>query len=485
MKFIQLSRSFIETNSNELLALLSGWSYLNWTKENLLYELPNKWELSYAFYINDELAGFFIGSTKIEGTFYMHLLYVGDTHRRKLIGNYLFNQIKRLAKKHQLHKIEFRCPESNISALKFYQREGCEIITKLKDEVSGSEADYYLRYTLNVPHMSYIIAEIGNNHNGQLDKAIALIHQSFKAGVDAVKFQSFRGIDIVSPRVKANEYKGWDVGTFEYWYEFLDTIALKLEDHQAVIDETRRLGMDFITTPTSPYIVSYLEKLEGIAAYKIASMDLNNFPLLHALATTKKPLLISTGMGELIEVEKAVRILKNNPLTILHCVSDYPLNPSMACLGNISTLRNHFPDYTIGFSDHSLGHELCVAARCLGATVFEKHITLDRNDPSPAEHHFALMPDEFKILVDWLRHVDSNFYKTGFQRSDSEQINKLKYRRSYHFNANYPKGEIITLQHVTLVRPGDGLDEDGLQNIVGKPLVTAVNAFDPCLSTSV
>jgi sialic acid synthase SpsE/GNAT superfamily N-acetyltransferase len=485
MKFVQLTREYVEANSESLLELLSGWSYLNWTRDNLLYELPNKWELSYAFYVNNTLAGFFIGSTKIEGAFYMHLLYVSKSFRSQAIGSYLFNYIKRLTKKYQLTCIEFRCPESNTGALQFYQREGCEIINKLQDEVSGTEADFYLRYSIHLEQMSYIIAEIGNNHNGKLDKAIELIHQSFKAGVDAVKFQSFRGIDIVSPKVKANEYKGWDVGQFEYWHEFLDTIALKLEDHQAVIDETLRLGMDFITTPTSPYIVSYLENLEGIAAYKIASMDLNNIPLLNAVAKTKKPLLISTGMGEIQEVKKAVTLLKNNPLTILHCVSDYPLNPSRACLGNITTLIQAFPNYKIGFSDHSLGHELCVAARCLGATVFEKHITIDRNDPSPAEHHFALTPSEFKILTDWLRHIDTNFRKTGFQRSESEKVNKFKYRRSYHFNAAYKKGEIITLQHVTLVRPGNGIDEEGLPQILGKPLVNDVNAFDPCLPQNI
>ena len=145
---------------------------------------------------------------------------------------------------------------------------------------------------------SYIIAEIGNNHNGSLGKALELIDAAAKAGVDAVKFQSFRGIDIVSPKVKADEYKGWDVKNFEFWYQFLDTIALKLEDHQKVIDYTKSKNLDFITTPTSPYIVEYLEKLKGIKAYKIASMDLNNFPLLHAVAKTKKEILMSTGMGE-------------------------------------------------------------------------------------------------------------------------------------------------------------------------------------------
>jgi N,N'-diacetyllegionaminate synthase len=327
---------------------------------------------------------------------------------------------------------------------------------------------------------SYIIAEIGNNHNGSLEKALALVDAAADAGVDAVKFQSFRGIDIVSPKVKADEYKGWDVKNFEFWYQFLDTIALKLEDHQRVIDYTNSKHLDFITTPTSPYIVEYLEKLEGIRSYKIASMDLNNFPLLHAVAKTKKEILMSTGMGEMSEVVKAVEIFKNHPLSVLHCVSDYPLDPDKAFLNNITKLRAQFPKLAIGFSDHSLGHELCVAARCLGATLFEKHITLDRQDPNPAEHHFAMEPAEFKELVKWIRSMDINLSINSFSRSETEKVNKFKYRRSYHYNKALPEGTAVTLNDLSLVRPGEGILQEDLEKLTGKKLTRNVNAYDAC-----
>jgi sialic acid synthase SpsE len=327
---------------------------------------------------------------------------------------------------------------------------------------------------------SYIIAEIGNNHNGNVDKAIAMIDASKEAGVDAVKFQTFRGIDIVSPKVKANEYKGWDVKNFEYWYQFLDTIALKLEDHQKVIDHTLKCGMDFITTPTSPYIVKYLEGLKGIKAYKIASMDLNNIPLLEEVAKTKKEIIMSTGMGEMDEVKKAVAIFKDHKLSVLHCVSDYPLDPEKAFLNNITSLKKQFPNLDIGFSDHSLGHELCVAARCLGAVVFEKHITLDRKDPNPAEHHFSMEPNEFKELVNWIRHIDANLNAEGFLRSETEKVNKLKYRRSYHYNADLKKGEKMELDKLSFVRPGEGIDNNELPDFIGKVLTKDVKAYDPC-----
>ena len=328
---------------------------------------------------------------------------------------------------------------------------------------------------------SYIISEIGNNHNGSLKKALQLIDESFNAGVDAVKFQTFRGIDIVSPKVKADEYKGWDVKEFEFWYQFLDTIALKLEDHQAVIDYTNSKGIDFITTPTSPYIVDFLETLKGIKSYKVASMDLNNIPLLKAIANTDKEVIMSTGMGDMIDIAKAVEIFKNSKLSILHCVSDYPLDPSKAFLNNIIELKNCFPNYDIGFSDHSLGHELCIAARCLGAIIFEKHITLDRNDPNPAEHHFALEPNEFKVLVNWLKDIDTNINSTGFLRSESEKINKYKYRRSYHYKHDLSCGTKITIEDLTLVRPGDGIESSEIKSVLGKIINKDVASFDPCL----
>jgi len=332
---------------------------------------------------------------------------------------------------------------------------------------------------------AYIIAEVGNNHNGSLNKALRLVAASAEAGADAVKFQSFRGIDIVSPTVRADEYEGWNAKDFEYWYQFLDSIALSLADHQVMIDETKRLGMDFITTPTSPEIVDQLEALQGIRAYKIASMDLNNIPLIEAVARTDKEVILSTGMGEMDEIQRAVAILNRPRLSILHCVSDYPLDPDQAFLNNIAILRDEFPQFRIGFSDHSLGHELCIAARCVGALTFEKHITLSRDDPERAEHHFSLEPPEFKELVSWLRCMDRNLGNPAFMRSPKESANKAKYRRSYHYKAAYPKGQTIGKELLSFVRPGDGIQQDDLPLLLGKQLARDVEAYDPCLLSDI
>lgn len=331
--------------------------------------------------------------------------------------------------------------------------------------------------------MTYIIAEIGNNHNGSVDKAKRLIEVAAKAKVDAVKFQTFTGLDIVSPKVLATEYPGWQVKNFKYWHEFLDTISLPLKSHQEIINFTKELGMDFITTPVSPAIVQFLETLEGIHAYKLASMDLNNWGLMHAMAKTNKPIIMSTGMGELQEVDKAVKIFEHKNLQILHCVSDYPLEPKNAALGNITVLRKRYPGINIGFSDHSLGHELVVAAVTLGATVIEKHITLDRNDPALAEHHFSLEPEELTTMVKWIRAIDDNLKHKEWIRSAKEAEGKKLFRRSFHYKQDFKKGHVFSTEDLTFIRPGEGIDYQSMETLIGKKLKSDKKAFDPCLAT--
>ena len=142
--------------------------------------------------------------------------------------------------------------------------------------------------------MTYIIAEIGNNHNGSIKKCMKLFDAASSSGAHAVKIQSFTGKDIVSPEIKSSVYKNWDSKGFEYWYEFLDSIALPLSDHQTAIDYANELGLDFITTPVTPNILNYLEKLDGIKSYKLASMDLTNLDLINSLSQTDKSIIMST-----------------------------------------------------------------------------------------------------------------------------------------------------------------------------------------------
>ncbi len=327
----------------------------------------------------------------------------------------------------------------------------------------------------------YVIAEIGNNHNGSVAKAKEMIDASAEAGVDAVKFQSFRGLDIVIPLVPVSAYPGWNVKDKTWWYEFLDTIALPLEDHQEIIDYSHAKGVEFITTPFSPYIVDFLEGLSGIDAYKVASMDLNNDGLIQAIAETNKPVIMSTGMGHLPEVDKAVAMLGDRDFGILHCVSDYPLNAEDAYLNNIKVLNERFEGKQVGFSDHSLGHDLVIAAIAMGATIIEKHITLDRNDPATAEHHFSMEPKELTEMVQWVRALEKNFAITEWARSEKEdQEGRQSYRRSFHYNKKLLAGHIINRDDLIFLRPGSGIGYDDLDKVIGRSLVCDVDEYQAC-----
>ena len=225
--FKKIEKDFLEANVTQFLKLIKGWKYSVWNEDNFFYELPSKWQFSFGAWSEENLIGFCFASNKIKDSYYIHLIYLSTESRGKSLGKKMIDHAIKIAKENHIHKIELRCPETNIGSLEFYKKQGFKVAEVLKDETSGDEADYYLRLDFLTWKNSYIIAEIGNNHNGSLAKALELIDASYNTGVDAVKFQTFRGIDIVSPNVKASEYKGWDVKNFEFWYQFLDSIALK------------------------------------------------------------------------------------------------------------------------------------------------------------------------------------------------------------------------------------------------------------------
>ena len=329
--------------------------------------------------------------------------------------------------------------------------------------------------------MTYIIAEIGNNHNGSIKKAKLLVKEAVNSRVDAIKTQSFRGLDIVSPKVLMSDIPDWDDGKFKYWYQFAEDLALPLEDHQELINFTNSLDIDFITTPVSVEILEELENFKGISAYKVASMDLTNIDLLTEMSKTNKPIIMSTGMGSEKEIERAVSIFQKSDLTLLHCVSDYPLDPHNAFLGNIKILKETYNDLKIGFSDHSLSHELSVAAVSLGAEVIEKHFTLDRNDKNFAEHHMSMEPDEFLILTQWIKVLDNNISRGAWGRSEIEESNKEKNRRSFHYKTALSSGHVISLKDLVFVRPGDGVGYEHIKNVLNKKLTRSVEPYDTCL----
>ena len=314
----------------------------------------------------------------------------------------------------------------------------------------------------------FIIGEIGNNHNGNLETAKKLIDIAADAGVDAVKFQTFKGLDIVAPTVLANSYKGWDPKGFTYWYEFLDTIALSYNDHKLAFAYANEKGVIPFSTPTSPKSVEFLESIDN-PIYKIASMDVTNIPLLKAVAKTGKPTIISTGMANEEEISEAIKILNKNELVVLHCVSDYPTKPENANLKNMNFLAERF-NVPVGLSDHSISNEFALASIALGGRVIEKHITYDRNASEKAEHHFALMPNELKSLVAQIRNLEKGLSTKQLNRSNSELENRSNFRRGLHLNKALKQGDVIAEHDLSVVRPCLGEGPEKYDAFLGKKL---------------
>jgi N,N'-diacetyllegionaminate synthase len=324
----------------------------------------------------------------------------------------------------------------------------------------------------------FVIAEIGNNHNGNVEEAKRLIHAAAESGADAVKFQTFKAEDIVSPNIPANAYPGFDVSDrFPRWIDFVKSFELPYDAYPTLIKEARSLGMAFLSTPASFEAISFLESLR-IDALKIASMDLTNAPFLNRLAKTGNPLILSTGMSTYSEVETSTRLLGAASYAILHCVSVYPMPDDAANLKNITALRERF-DVPIGFSSHSLGSDVDVSAVVLGARILEKHITLNRNSPQRAEHHMSIEPNDFRTTVNRIRAAERSLGTLERRLTAEEETNRRLARRSVAVKRDLPAGHRLQESDIALLRPGSGIEPKHYDAVIGEELRTPVAAFEP------
>lgn len=327
----------------------------------------------------------------------------------------------------------------------------------------------------NVP---YIIAEIGANHNGDMDLAKKMIISAKECGADAVKFQSWTPSSIVS-KVEYDRNQKYDDGDggkkhFGSLHEMVNKYYLREEQHfelKYFCDET---GITFSSTPFTKYEVDLLEKCD-VPFYKIASMDINNYNLLEQVAEKQRPVILSTGMSSIGEIDKAVSLLyKNNvkEISLLHCISIYPPLYEDINLNNIQMLRQTF-GLPIGFSDHTIGTSIPLASIALGACIIEKHFTIDKNLPG-WDHLISADPIEMKII----REEGDNIVKSlgSFCRvvSLAEVEKKLKFRRSIVYSKNLANGHIISKEDLTTKRPGTGISADLIDTIIGRKLITDV-----------
>lgn len=321
----------------------------------------------------------------------------------------------------------------------------------------------------------FIIAEAGVNHNGDIDIAKKLIDAAASAGADAVKFQSFKTENLVTKDAPKAEYQKEATGSGNQ-YEMLKKLELSYEDHIILKKYCDEKGILFISTPFDFESVDLLEKL-NIPLYKISSGDLTNIPLLRYIAKLNKPMIVSTGMANLGEVEVAIGEIKNignDKISLLHCTSNYPTKYEDVNLNAMITLKNAFK-LPVGYSDHTEGIEVSIAAVAMVAQIIEKHFTLDKDMEGP-DHKASLNPEELRKMVASIRNIEKAFGDGIKKCSKSEENTKKVARKSIVSKVNIAKGETISYENIAFKRPGNGLNPILVDEIIGMVAIEDIEA---------
>lgn len=314
----------------------------------------------------------------------------------------------------------------------------------------------------------FIIAEAGVNHNGDVAMARRLIETAAVVGADAVKFQTFKTENVVSSTAPKAAYQLQTTDAQETQFEMLKKLELSYADHKKLKASSEDQGLFFFSTPFDEESVDLLERL-GVLLYKIPSGEITNIPLLEHIAKKQKPMILSTGMSFLGEVDaaiNAIRALNTQELVLLHCVSNYPADVADVNLRAMETLKSAF-GLPVGFSDHTLGIEVSLAAVALGACIIEKHFTLDKTLPGP-DHKASLEPSEFKALVDGIRKVEVCLGDGLKQPRASELDVQRVARKSLVANRPIEKGEEIIPTILSAKRPGTGISPSALKRVCGR-----------------
>jgi N-acetylneuraminate synthase len=314
----------------------------------------------------------------------------------------------------------------------------------------------------------FIIAEAGVNHNGDLGLAQRMIDAAVKAGADAVKFQAYKAEKLVTQDAPKAEYQMRATGGSESQLDMLRRLEVSPEGQRILMDYCRRKGILFLSTPFDEDSADVLERLE-IPAFKIPSGEVTNLPFLAYVAKKGRPMVLSTGMASLGEVEMAVRTIEaagNRDMILLHCVSNYPADPDDVNLRAIETMARAFR-LPIGYSDHTLGIEVPIASVALGACVLEKHFTLDRNLPGP-DHQASAEPDELAAMVTGIRKVESALGHGRKVPAPSEAATAAVARKSLVAARAIPAGTTFTEDLIAIKRPGTGLPPTMRALLVGR-----------------
>ncbi len=315
---------------------------------------------------------------------------------------------------------------------------------------------------------TFIIAEAGVNHNGDFELAKQLIDAAVVAGVDAVKFQTWKTELLVTEDAVMADYQKENTQVEESQFQMLKRLELSYSDFNALKVYCDNQGILFLSTPDEEQSATFLNDLQDI--FKIGSGELTNTPFLRHIASFSKPIILSTGMGYLSEVEHALFTLKEagialENITVLHATTDYPTAPIDVNLNAMNTMKDAFPGISVGYSDHTLGIEIPVAAVAMGAKVIEKHFTLDKSMLGP-DHKASLEPQELKDMVDSIRNIELALGSGWKIPTVTEVKNRDIVRKSLVAACAIKSGEIITAEMISIKRPGNGISPTRWDEII-------------------
>lgn len=322
-----------------------------------------------------------------------------------------------------------------------------------------------------------IIAEAGVNHNGSLELAKKLVHVAAKAGADYVKFQSFHAAEIVTETAAKAKYQETTTQS-ETQFQMLKNLELNLDAHKILLSECRIAGIKFLSTGFDIQTIDMLLRL-GIDLIKIPSGEITNFQYLKHVGGLGKPIILSTGMCNLADIKAALEVLEGagasrNQITILHCTTNYPAGPEEVNLRAMITIKNEFA-CAVGYSDHTLGSEISLGAIAMGATVIEKHFTLDKELPGP-DHSASLNPEELQNFVRQIRNLELGLGSTEKKATSSEVENMKVARRSLVASKSIKKGEAFSEDNLKAKRPGTGVSPMQLPMMIG---MLAQRSYNP------
>lgn len=315
-------------------------------------------------------------------------------------------------------------------------------------------------------HPCFIIAEAGVNHNGDLNLAKQLIDIAVEAGADAVKFQTFHADNVVTRTAEKAEYQKTTTASDESQYDMIKKLELPDDAFRELSDYATAKGIIFLSTPFDERSVDLLDDI-GVPAFKIPSGEITNFPLLKKVAEKHRPIILSTGMATLGEVEEAFQFLKENgseDIVLLHCTTSYPAPIESVNLRAMDTLRCAF-QVPVGYSDHTEGITIPIAAAAMRARVIEKHFTIDKTLPGP-DHLASLEPNELQAMVTAIRDLESALGNGHKKPNEIEEEIKIIARRSIVANMDINKGDLIKADMVTIKRPGIGIEPKYYESLI-------------------